>query len=175
LPLFYSENDFWLIHNEFFTEEYSAEFTDLQGPYGSAQQSLYPVEHQVSAETATFERGFAPWIAQTPRKWFDTMQYVSICGYGATWPSRYMVNINLKTRQLRHIQHYTTYDEELPIKPEFSSEIQGVLDQDRELRDAFETLEILLKRLDWMFEICGWMYDSPPTGTTLAEGWGFEW
>ncbi|CAK1360881.1 unnamed protein product [Cercospora beticola] len=43
LPIFYAENEFWLIHNEFSPrKETDPLFLDINSPYYKAQGSLYP-------------------------------------------------------------------------------------------------------------------------------------
>lgn len=181
LPVFYGENRFWLIHNEFTTREETDEiFMDLDSSYHKAQGSLYPAT--VAQPTVSTGRGFAKWLAQTPRRMFDIMQHVSICGYGEDWPIRYMISLDLKEREVLNVKRYTTYGDEpySGVKPAFRGELQAVLsEKEKERRDGLETLEVLLSRLDWMFEIPSWQEDDIPEGydpeRLLGEGWEFEW
>ena len=97
LPLFYSENEFWLIHNEFIDEKLGAP-----------------------------RRNFETWIMQTPAAMFESMQHVSLCGYQA-WPNRMKIDLDLKERTVTQARTYSTYGDELPTYHVFIERIQEAL------------------------------------------------
>ncbi|GIZ36610.1 hypothetical protein CKM354_000008000 [Cercospora kikuchii] len=206
IPIFYAENEFWLIHNEFSPrKECNPLFRDRNSPYYKAQGGLYPPAFDPSSpwppssnsvppttsSSPSPPRAFSHWLSQTPPSLISQIQSVSLCGYGATWPNRYRIILNLKTLKLLSVRYYTTYGEEPRHGPEIESrlrvEIQEVLDQEtkkeeeqkKKGRDGFGILMELLKRLDWMFEIMEWQEDDIPEGyeedRPLGEGWEFEW
>lgn len=197
LPIFYAENKFWLIHNEFSPRKGTDPlFLDLNSPYHKAQGSLYPPNfdpHSHSSSSPSSStipqrppyRAFSPFLSQTPPSLISQIQSLSLCGYGSTWPNRYKITLNLKSLKLLSVKYYTTYGEEPYYGPKTESrlreEIQELLNEEEKKRgrDGFGILMELLKRLDWMFEIMEWQEDDIPEGyeegRPLGEGWVFEW
>lgn len=150
LSLWYSENRFWLIHNEY--------EPDIKVPNPP--------------------RGFDAWISQTPRGMFDFMQHVSLCGY-TTWPNRMMISIDLKNRRLVSARHYSTYGHELPIYQEDSiigSTRRALASKADE--DGLAALQAVLADQDGMFQISKWQVSAPPgrlKGVAPAAGWEYDW
>ncbi|KAF2877064.1 hypothetical protein BDV95DRAFT_643867 [Massariosphaeria phaeospora] len=106
LPLFYSENAFWLIHNEFSPAASDAE--------------------EAGASEARPRRNFNAWVAQTPVRMFDVMRRVSLCGYQA-WPNRIMIDVDLKDRSIGAVRAYSTYGDELEVYQDWVDSIHAVL------------------------------------------------
>lgn len=207
LPIFYAENEFWLIHNEFSPrKESDLFFLDIISPYWKSQGGLYPPDFDPSSPyppssnspptTTTSSsssspsshslptRAFSHWLSQTSPSLLCQIQTLSLCGYGATWPNRYKITLDLNSLKLLSVKCHTTYGEEPYYGPKTESklkkEIQEVLDEEEEKgKDGFEILQVLLRRLDWMFEIMEWQEDDIPEGyeedRPLGEGWEFEW
>ncbi|KFY10563.1 hypothetical protein V491_07592 [Pseudogymnoascus sp. VKM F-3775] len=152
LPLWYSENRFWLIHNEF------------------APDFSVPNPH----------RGFHACVSQTPREMFDLMQHVSLCGY-TSWPYRVMITLDLKNRQVVGIRYYASNGKEVPIHQQSLIDLnrnvpihqQIFIDSDRRVptnhqsfidstrqalaskadEDGFAALQAVLAERDDIFEI----------------------
>lgn len=148
LPLWYSENHFWLIHNEFQPEN------GVPNPH----------------------RGFDAWIFQTPRDMFNIMQHVSLCGY-SSWPNRVMISIDLKNRQIVNIRHYSTYGDKLPIyQQEFIDSTKQAL-ASRADADGLAVLKAVLAERDSLFQISK-QYTTAPPGMMRREpasGWEYDW
>lgn len=150
LPLFYSQNEFWLIHNEF-------------APGDSTQESPPP-------------RAFIPWLNQTPRNMFQFMHWVSLCGY-SSWPNRMMISINLKKREIISVGHHDTYGDELPIYQDiYVDSLRQVLASKSEF-DCLEALKALLAEVDYLFHIETEYKTSPPgmQRRQPASGWDYDW
>jgi hypothetical protein len=151
LPLWYSLNRFWLIHNEFQSDDDDA----IPNP----------------------ARGFDAWISQTPRGAFDFMENVSLCGY-ACWPNRCMITLDLKNRRLVGMRHYSIYGHELPIYQQifYDSAVQALAGKAEE--DRFAALRAVLVEKDCIFQISKFHVSSPPgrlKGTPPAVGWEYDW
>jgi hypothetical protein len=160
LPLFYAENDFWLIHNEF--HEYDED------------DDLY------DEELRNPPRNFDPWVEQTPSHWFDRMQHVTLCGYFG-WPSRVMIGIDVKRRSIGRIRWYRTFGDELP-----AGNLQKSIDKIRaKLSDSahpsgITALKAALKAADWIWNISErWIMARPFRATDVGrrpqEGWEYDW
>ncbi|PPJ56187.1 hypothetical protein CBER1_09097 [Cercospora berteroae] len=199
LPIFYAENEFWLIHNEFSARKESDRlFVDDDSPYHKAQGSLYPPDFDPYSSSPSSTppkrqetyRAFSHFLSRTPPSLISQTQSLSLCGYGSTWPNRYKVTLDLKSLKLHSVKYYTTYGEEpchgLETESKLRKEIQEVLDQKTKKeeeegkgKDGFEILQVLLRRSDWMFEIMECQEDDIlegyEEGKPLGEGWGFEW
>jgi hypothetical protein len=181
LPIFYAENEFWLIHNEYEPEDVAQ--------HGS--------------------RGFHPWLQQTPRPMFEHLQRVSLCGY-STWCSRYKIDILLNERKILRERKYSTYGQEMgpwwprqaepfedepfedepfevePFEDAFAALKALLLELDRRrewfanepFEDAFAALNALLVECDWMFRLLSGRINSGsedgPRKAPLAEGWDYE-
>ncbi|KFX90598.1 hypothetical protein V495_00656 [Pseudogymnoascus sp. VKM F-4514 (FW-929)] len=148
LPLWYSRNRFWLIHNEFQPDD---------------------------DEPSTYRR-FDDWISQTPRGMFDFMEHISLCGY-ATWPNRIMVTLDLKNRRLVSIRRYSTYGDELPIYQEERIESTRQTLASKADEDGLAALQAVIAEWDDIFRISQEYYTSPPGMKTIepASGWEYDW
>ncbi|RDW85286.1 hypothetical protein BP6252_02876 [Coleophoma cylindrospora] len=148
LRLWYSENHFWLIHNEFEPE------VNVPNP----------------------RRGFDAWISQTSRDMFNHMQHVTLCGY-STWPNRMMISIDLKNRRIDHIRHYSTYGDELPIWQQMfiDSTKQALASQAG--ADGLAALKAVLAVRDDIFQIPREYITAPPgmMRRQPASGWEYDW
>lgn len=141
LPVFYAENEFWLIHNEFRSDEMD----------GNDRR----------------QRAFEPWLEQTPRKMFDLMQNISLCGYMA-WPSRIKIDLNLKRRELTKMQAYSTYGDQLPL---WNSNLKGLgkrLEESMELR-GYNALRLILAEVDFIFDLGREHVSAPPGLSRLRQ------
>lgn len=121
--MWYSENHFWLIHNEFKPE------INVPSPH----------------------RGFDTWIYQTPRNMFNYMQHVSLCGY-LSWPNRVMVSIDLKNRRIVSIRRYSTWGDELLIRQDFIDSTKQALASKADA-DGLAALKAVLVERDDLFQI----------------------
>lgn len=148
LPLWYSENRFWLIHNEFEPEN------EVPSPH----------------------RRFDAWISQTPRNMFDFMEHVSLCGY-ASWPNRMMVSIDLKNRRILSMRRYSTYGDELPIYQEECIESTRQALASKADADGLAALQAVMAEWDHIFRISREYQTSPPGMMSIepASGWEYDW
>ena len=147
LTLWYSENHFWLIHNEF----------------------------QLENEVPNLHRRFDAWISQTPREMFNFMQH-SLCGY-SNWPNRITISIDLKSRQIINIRHYSTYGDNLPIyKQEFIDSTKRALASKAD-SDGLAALKAVLTERDSLFQLSKTYRTSPPgmMRREPASGWEYDW
>ncbi|KFY84918.1 hypothetical protein V498_07775, partial [Pseudogymnoascus sp. VKM F-4517 (FW-2822)] len=148
LPLWYSENRFWLIHNEFQPEN------EVPGPY----------------------RRFDAWISQTPQNMFDFMEHVSLCGY-ASWPNRMMITLDLKNRRLVNIRRYSTYGHELPLYHEARTDLTRQALASKADADGLAALQAVIAENDDIFWISQ-RYKTSPLGMMSIEpasGWEYDW
>ncbi|KFY53309.1 hypothetical protein V496_07718 [Pseudogymnoascus sp. VKM F-4515 (FW-2607)] len=148
LPLWYTQNHFWLIHNEF----------------------------QPDDEVPSPDRRFDAWISQTPRDMFDFMEHVSLCGY-SSWPNRIMITLDLKNRRFVSIRRYSTYGDELPIYQEecIDSTRQALASKADE--DGLAALQAVMAEWDHLFQISRQYETSPPGMMSIepASGWEYDW
>ncbi|KAK4508331.1 hypothetical protein PRZ48_002069 [Zasmidium cellare] len=150
LPLFYQENQFWLIHNEFRDE-------------GNETTGRQP-------------RRFDAWLAQTPNNMFSVMEYVSLCGY-TDWPNRIMITVNLKSRKAVAAKDYSIYGDILSTCEDVTRSVEEVLERNPE-QDGFATLKALLTEYDWMFDLPTEHISAEPgflKNGKLMEGPEYEW
>ncbi|KAF1841661.1 uncharacterized protein K460DRAFT_344705 [Cucurbitaria berberidis CBS 394.84] len=147
LPLFYSDNYFWLIHNEF-----------------QPDTNVSP------------RRNFDPWIAQTPRNMFDVMRHVSLCGYVA-WPTRIMIDVDLKHRSITQVRSYSTYGDELKTYEVFVERIQAALTAEAH-SDGITVLKSVLLVCDGIWTLSKEHVSAPPGLSRLRKprsGPDYDW
>lgn len=156
LPVFYGENEFWLIHNEF-----------------------EPTGYQYD-ETNRLSRNFEPWLNQTPAEIFKHVQHVALCGY-TSWPNRAMIRINLKDRALIQVREYSTYgdelDLELGLREGWLDDVKSAL-AGRSDEDAKDVLMKVLDKADFLFRIQREHISAPPGLSRFkkpASGWEYDW
>ncbi|KAF2162222.1 hypothetical protein M409DRAFT_27228 [Zasmidium cellare ATCC 36951] len=149
LPLYYQENHFWLIHNEFRNED----------DHGGRQS-----------------RCFDAWLAQTPSRMFNIMRHVSLCGYAA-WPNRIMITVDLKSRKAVAVKEYSTYGDQLPLHRDEVRSVEETLERSSR-KDGLAALKALLVEYDWMFDLHTQHISAPPGMSRLRkpmEGPEYDW
>jgi hypothetical protein len=164
LPLFYAENDFWLIHNEYPDNDGDFDEDDCE------PRRFRPIKI----------RNFSLWIAQTPSKKIDLMQHVTLCGYFGI-PRRIMIELNVKHRSVGAIRWYTTFGDELPGRnfQKTTEEIRAAL-SDSAHPSGLDALKAALVAADIIWDISSHRIFARPFARTDGgripkEGWDYDW
>jgi hypothetical protein len=161
LPVFYAENDFWLIHNEFRDNDGDSDIED-------------------SDDDEIRRRNFESWIAETPSQLFDLMQHVTLCGY-LGMPRRVMIEVDIKHRRVGVMRWYNTFGDELPIEnwQTTINQIRSTL-SDSAHSSGLSALKAALVAADRMWDISEYSIYARPfargdAGKQPKEGWEYDW
>jgi hypothetical protein len=161
LPVFYAENDFWLIHNEFRDNDGDSDIED-------------------SDDDEIKRRNFDPWIAETPPQLFDLMQHVTLCGY-LGMPRRVMIEVDVKHRRVGVMRWYNTFGDELPIEnwQKTIDKIRATLSHSAH-PSGLSALKAALVATDSMWDISEYAIYARPfargdAGKQPKEGWEYDW